>query len=69
MASEIYEIHVPTQVRPGRTTVFLFKRKKKTKPTLEYIWPEVKKPINGEDIDDVMKQIAKIIKDDCDNLG
>lgn len=61
MASEIYEIHIPEQKRPNR------KRKKKTGSTLEYIWPEVKKVINGKDIDEVMKEIATIINVDCKN--
>ena len=37
MASEIYEIHIPKQKYTSRVSVFLFKRKKKVGPNLEYI--------------------------------
>lgn len=68
MASEIYEIHIPTQVTANRVSVFLFKRKKKTGHNLEYIWPEKKIVVNGKDIEDVMQKIAVILKEDCNNI-
>ncbi len=68
MASDIYEIHIPKQKYKNRISVFLFKRKKKTGPSLEYLWPETKKVINGKSVDDVLKQIAEIIEQDSLNL-
>ena len=68
MAEEIYEIHIPEQ-RYNKIGVFLIKRKTKRpgKP-LEYVWEKIKKPVNGQTVQEVMRNIGNIIKDDSDNL-